>query len=142
MQRSTKKLSSKKPSRKQVLSRGSPGPAAAIKRGVASGVRPEDYQVVLEWSDDDACFIATIPAWNQVRTHGSTASQALRNAQQVLQLLIETAQTSGEVMPEPQRAYSGKLQLRLPSSLHRRLAREAEREGVSLNHWLTAKLAC
>jgi predicted HicB family RNase H-like nuclease len=36
---------------------------------------------------------------------------------------------------------SGKLLVRLPKSLHAALAEEAEREGVSLNHLIVAKLA-
>jgi antitoxin HicB len=130
MQKSTKKPSSKKPLPK------SNGDELRLR------VAPQDYQVVLEWSEEDGCHIATIPAWNNVRTHGKNAVEALRSAQEVLEMLIESAEARGEPVPEPQhRSYSGKLQLRLPTSLHCRLAREAEREGVSLNHWLTAKLA-
>jgi antitoxin HicB len=58
-----------------------------------------------------------------------------------LELLIASALKSGEPIPEPQRRYSGNLRLRLPISLHGRLAREAEREGVSLNQWIVGKLA-
>jgi antitoxin HicB len=133
MQKSTKKLSSKKPL---------PKSKGVKTREVGLRIAPQDYQVVLEWSEQDRCNIATIPAWNNVRTHGRNAVEALRNAQEVLAMLIESAEERGEPMPEPQHhSYSGKLQLRLPTSLHCRLAREAEREGVSLNHWLTVKLA-
>jgi predicted HicB family RNase H-like nuclease len=34
------------------------------------------------------------------------------------------------------KAYSGKVNLRMPKSLHRDLARRAEEEGVSLNQFL------
>lgn len=37
--------------------------------------------------------------------------------------------------------YSGKLVLRIPRSLHKRLKREAESEGVSLNQYMLYKLA-
>src|SRR5262249_32684138 len=37
--------------------------------------------------------------------------------------------------------YSGQLRLRLPRSLHERLAREADIEGVSLNQWMVSLLA-
>ena len=36
--------------------------------------------------------------------------------------------------------YSGKLLLRLPKSLHKALAEEAEKEGVSLNQLIMCKL--
>lgn len=38
-------------------------------------------------------------------------------------------------------SYSGKFVLRLPKSLHCRLAMEAEKEGVSLNQYALYKLA-
>ena len=37
--------------------------------------------------------------------------------------------------------YSGKLNLRLSKDLHRRLALESSAQGVSLNNWITTKLA-
>jgi predicted RNase H-like HicB family nuclease len=133
MQKSTKKLSLTKPSPKPKERK------TKASTNAASGLG--DYQIVLEWSEADHCYLATIPAWNNVRTHGASIEEASRNAHEVLAMLIEDARKSKLPVPEPQRRYSGKLQLRLPTSLHQRLAREAEREGVSLNHWLTAKLA-
>jgi predicted RNase H-like HicB family nuclease len=53
--------------------------------------KPTDYQVVLHWSDEDDCFIATIPAWQNVKTHGATVEQASRNALDVLAMLIPDA---------------------------------------------------
>jgi antitoxin HicB len=124
MQKNTKSRSSKKPSR--------------MRREAA---RPEDYQVVLEWSEEDHCYVATIPAWQNAKTHGATLEQVSRNAREVLLLLIRDAQRRGERCPARVMAHSGNLRLRLPVSLHGRLAREAEREGVSLNQWIVAKLA-
>ena len=83
----------------------------------------------------------TLPAWQNARTHGATLEEATRNAREVLSLLVESAKRHGEPIPEPDRRYSGKLQLRLPVSLHGRLVREAEREGVSLNQWIISRLA-
>lgn len=37
--------------------------------------------------------------------------------------------------------YSGKLLLRMPKSLHRRLAEEADRENVSLNQYIVSLLS-
>lgn len=38
-------------------------------------------------------------------------------------------------------AYSGKVVLRMPKSLHKKLKEDAANEGVSLNQWLIYKLA-
>jgi predicted HicB family RNase H-like nuclease len=96
--------------------------------------------MVIEWSEEDGCFITTLPAWQNAKTHGATAAKAAQRGQQVLRLLIASALKAGEVIPEPQRRYSGNLRVRLPVSLHGRLAREAEREGVSLNQWIVGQL--
>jgi antitoxin HicB len=97
--------------------------------------------MVLQWSGEDRCYIVTLPAWQNARTHGRTPEDAIRNARDVLALLIDTAIRHGEIIPPPERRYSGNLRVRLPASLHGRLAREAEREGVSLNQWIVARLA-
>lgn len=102
---------------------------------------PDDYQMVVLWSREDGCYVVTLPAWQNARTHGATLGEATRNAREVLEMLIDSARRHGESMPEPERRFSGNLRLRLPVSLHGRLAREAEREGVSLNQWIVSKLA-
>ncbi len=67
--------------------------------------------------------------------------QAIKNGREVLELLIESAAKNKEPLPIPERKHSGNLRLRLPVSLHGRLALEAEREGVSLNQWIVSKLS-
>lgn len=56
---------------------------------------------------------------------------------------IEDALEDGDPIPEPRDTedYSGKVLLRMPKSLHRDLAQRAERDGVSLNQFLTTSLA-
>lgn len=57
---------------------------------------------------------------------------------------FEAAIRDGRPLPLPavrQEDFSGKLVLRLSKSLHRRAARAAEREGVSLNSFLSTALA-
>ena len=55
---------------------------------------------------------------------------------------IETAYEHGMEIPEPSypEEYSGKFNLRIPRSLHRKLAESAEAEGVSLNQYVTMLL--
>ena len=50
---------------------------------------------------------------------------------------IETKLENGFDIPEPIQTenYSGKFVVRLPKSLHFKLAMEAEKEGVSLNQY-------
>jgi predicted RNase H-like HicB family nuclease len=97
--------------------------------------------MVVLWSKDDECYVVTLPAWQNARTHGRTLAEATKNGRAVLELLIQSAVENGEAIPAAEQRHSGNLRLRLPVSLHGRLAREAEREGVSLNQWIVSKLA-
>ncbi len=58
-----------------------------------------NYSIIIQWSDEDNCFIASLPEWGEF-CHGDTYAEALKNAEEVLELLIESALEEGEVLPE------------------------------------------
>ncbi|MCG8366378.1 MAG: type II toxin-antitoxin system HicB family antitoxin [Pseudanabaenales cyanobacterium] len=63
------------------------------------------YAIVIQWSDEDDCFVVSLPEFEDVMqpvTHGNTYEEALKNAQEVLALLIESAHKEGKPLPEPQ----------------------------------------
>jgi hypothetical protein len=52
------------------------------------------YTITIQWSDEDNCFVVFLPEFEDVMqpvTHGDTYEEALKNAQEVLELLIESA---------------------------------------------------
>ncbi|MBD2210012.1 type II toxin-antitoxin system HicB family antitoxin [Nostoc linckia FACHB-104] len=60
------------------------------------------YTIIIQWSDEDQCYVVSLPEWGEFcHTHGDTYEEALKNAQEVLELLIETALELGESLPEP-----------------------------------------
>jgi len=60
-----------------------------------------NYTVIIQWSDEDNCFIASLPEWGEFcHTHGNTYAEALKNAEEVLELLIESAVKEGETLPK------------------------------------------
>lgn len=60
-----------------------------------------NYTVIIQWSDEDNCFIASLPEWGEFcHTHGDTYADALKNAEEVLEFLIESALEDGERLPE------------------------------------------
>jgi antitoxin HicB len=65
------------------------------------------------------------------------------NINEARELWIETAYEAGDDIPLPSNddSYSGKLLVRMPKSLHRRLAETAENEGVSLNQYIVSLLS-
>jgi predicted RNase H-like HicB family nuclease len=61
------------------------------------------YTIIIQWSDEDDCFVVSFPEWGEFcHTHGETYEEALKNAQEVLEMLIETSLENGEPLPEPQ----------------------------------------
>ncbi len=63
------------------------------------------YTVTIKWSELDQCFVVFLPEFKNIMqpvTHGNTYSEAAKNATEVLEMLVEEAQASGESLPEPQ----------------------------------------
>lgn len=60
------------------------------------------YTIIIQWSDEDSCYIVSLPEWGEFcHTHGDTYEEALKNAQEVLELLVESAVAEGEPLPKP-----------------------------------------
>ena len=47
-------------------------------------MNPPRYSVLIQWSPEDQCYIATLPEWGNKHTHGATYVEAAQNAQEVL----------------------------------------------------------
>jgi antitoxin HicB len=94
----------------------------------------KNYRVALQY-DPDGYWIAEHPELPGCKADGQSAQEALSSLDVSRELWIESALATGLEVPEPQEApqYSGRFVLRIPKSLHRDLAKEAEVEGVSLN---------
>ncbi|WP_414516288.1 type II toxin-antitoxin system HicB family antitoxin [Nostoc sp. PCC 9305] len=59
------------------------------------------YTIIIQWSDEDECFVVSLPEWGFCRTHGDTYEEAFKNAQEVLEMLIESYLADGQLLPEP-----------------------------------------
>ncbi len=63
------------------------------------------YTIIIQWSDEDQCYVVSLPDFTDVMqpvTHGETYAEAFQNAEEVLELLVESAIAAGEPLPEPQ----------------------------------------
>jgi predicted RNase H-like HicB family nuclease len=106
----------------------------------------QEYPTSVFWDERDEGFIAIAPDLPGCSAFGETKEEALRELDSSIEGWVSAALAAGEPLPEPSRAprpnsYSGKVLLRMPSSLHERLAKEAASEGVSLNQWMVVRLA-
>ena len=62
------------------------------------------YTILIQWSDEDECFIVSLPEWGEfVHTHGNSYEEALKNGQDLLNFLIESALENGEELPIPKK---------------------------------------
>ncbi len=60
------------------------------------------YTIIIQWSKEDQAFVVTLPEFGEyAHTHGSTYQEALDNATEVLELLVETYKTKGKRLPDP-----------------------------------------
>ena len=59
------------------------------------------YETIIYWSDEDQSFVADIPELPGCMAHGASPDEALANAQEAMQLWLDTAQEFGDPIPEP-----------------------------------------
>ena len=65
------------------------------------------YQMVIQWSDEDDCFLVAFPDFpgSYWRTHGDTYDEAFANGKEALESLIVSYKSIDEPLPEPKVAY-------------------------------------
>lgn len=59
------------------------------------------YKIIIFWSNEDEAFIAEIPELPGCMAHGNTSEDALKNAQDAIQLWLDTAKEFGDPILEP-----------------------------------------
>ena len=63
------------------------------------------HTIIIQWSKEDECYVVSLPDFIDVMqtcTHGDTYEEALKNAQEVLEMLISSYLEDGQPIPEPQ----------------------------------------
>jgi predicted RNase H-like HicB family nuclease len=59
------------------------------------------YEIIIYWSNEDNAYIAEVPELPGCVAHGDTQAAALENANEAIQLWIDTAEEFGDPVPEP-----------------------------------------
>jgi predicted RNase H-like HicB family nuclease len=59
------------------------------------------YEIIIYWSREDQVFIAEVPELSGCMAHGKTQQEALANANEAIQLWIDSAEEFGDPIPEP-----------------------------------------
>jgi antitoxin HicB len=103
------------------------------------------YPVTLVRDEDGAEdeWVATVDALAGCGARARTPEEALHGVSHAVAEWLEVAGREGRELPDPKflQSHSGRLLLRMPQTLHAELSRVAEREGASLNQFITDVLA-
>lgn len=99
------------------------------------GLNMFKYSINLEWSVEDESYIATIQEFPGLSAFGEDPEEAVKEAITAAKGFLNIIKEDGDEIPEPivKKKFSGQTRLRLPKSLHQKLAFEANKEGVSFN---------
>lgn len=93
------------------------------------------YLKVVEWSEEDQCYVGTCPGLMLGGVHGDDEARVYRELCQAVEEWIDIYERDGESLPPATagKTYSGKFVFRVGKDLHRALAIDALRRGESLN---------
>ena len=101
-----------------------------------------EYLKIVEWSDEDKCFIGRCPELMLGGVHGKNENKVFSDLCQIIDEWVSESKKHGEPLPPGMagRKYSGKFNLRVNKQLHERLALEALKNGKSLNTYCAETL--
>src|SRR3954468_5660335 len=86
---------------------------------------------------------AEVPDLPGCTSQGDSPEDAIDSVREAMGAWITNAVKTGRPVPtpRPEEDYSGRFLTRVPRSLHAELVREAQREGISLNQFVTNVLS-
>jgi predicted HicB family RNase H-like nuclease len=114
----------------------------STRKATAAPSAVAQYRYSVQWSPEDQEFVATVLEFPSLSWLDEDQFEALRGIERLVSDVIDELSQSGEPVPEPiaTQKFSGRLNLRVPPELHRKLAIEAANHGVPLNKYATERL--
>ena len=116
---------------------------AEIEARVAELLR-RPYRMVVRGEPEEG-YLAEAPELPGCFTAGETPEEAMEMLRDAMAGWFAASLDLGLPIPEPTSAsldrYNGRILLRISPYLHRRLAEQAQEQGVSLNQWIVTRLA-
>ena len=97
---------------------------------------------VIEWSEDDHCYVGSAPPLVGQCCHGASEAKVATQLAVIVADLVQDV-IDGK-MPEPEnqagKSYSGKFLIRITPAVHKKLALKAMARGESLNQFVSEAL--
>ncbi len=102
-------------------------------------MRYKRYAARIEYSDEDECFVGRVAGIRDIITfHGEDVAEVRLAFQEAIDFYLESCAERGE---SPQKAYSGRIMLRVPAATHEAVDRAATLSGKSINQWAMETLS-
>ncbi len=101
----------------------------------------DKYLKIVEWSDEDNCYIGSVPGWLEQCCHGDDESKVYKELCNIVDEWIDIYNIEAIQLPkETSKKYAGKFLLRTKPELHKAPAINALKEGISLNNYVVKKV--
>lgn len=99
------------------------------------------YRVV--WSEEDKEYVGLCAEFPSLSWLDKSQDNAFKGIRKLVAETINDMKSNHESIPEPlsSKKFSGKFVVRVPAELHRELVLEAQENKVSLNRYVSNKLA-
>lgn len=97
--------------------------------------KKDRYLKIVEWSDEDNCYVGSVPGFLGPCCHGDNEQEVYRQLCMILDEWIEIHESDKITFPEEtvRKNFSGKFVLRVNKELHKLLAIKALQANLSLN---------
>lgn len=101
------------------------------------------YTYRVTWSAADNSHIGLCAELPSLSWLDKSPESALKGIRKIVAAVVLDMLDSNEQVPDPlsEKTFSGKFVVRVPTEVHRLLALQAAEQGVSMNRWVSAKLA-
>ena len=102
----------------------------------------DDYLKIVEWSEEDQCYVGTAPGLILGGVHGKNQKKVFNELCEAVEEAIQILRKEGRPLPAAtaNKKFSGKIALRIPPQLHKALAGKAFQEGESVNKLIQHEL--
>ncbi len=106
-------------------------------------LKDDRYTYRITWSEEDQEYVGLCAEFPSLSWLEKSQEEALAGIRKMVADVVKDLKTNNETPPEPiaSKRFSGKFMVRIPPELHRKLALEAQEEGISLNRLASDRLS-
>ena len=100
------------------------------------------YSYNIEYDQDDEIYLARCAEFPSLIAHGDNQEMALKEIKTAVLGALKWMKKDRQAFPEPfsLHKFSGEFRVRMPPEKHRKIAIEANLQGVSMNQLIVGKL--